>query len=140
MRTVRGVLPPDGDAHGLPAAETPRRLRGFTSDAARMLRGVAGEQGVTRIEAERVPLLSHSGRLAMGTPDPPDPPDPPDFIASREGEALGEALGDAWGEDRGVEERGVEGRGVEALGIPALTPLAPLSRLSDNLLCAMDLA
>ena len=45
-------------------------------------------------------------------------PDPPDFIASREGEALG----DAWGEDRGVEERGVEGRGVEALGILALTP------------------
>lgn len=80
-----------------------------------MLRGVpAGEvQGVTRIEAERVPLVFHSGRLAM---------DPPDFIASREGEALGEALGDAWGEDRGVEERGVVGRGVEALAIPALTP------------------
>lgn len=129
VRTVRGVLPPDGEAHGLPEgegceaceatcrAETPRRVRGFTSDAARMLRGVpAGEaQGVTRIEAERVPLASHSGRLAMD-------PDPPDFIASREGEALGEALGDAWGEDRGVEERGVEGRGVEALGILALTP------------------
>jgi len=78
-----------------------------------MLRGVpAGEaQGVTRIEAERVPLASHSGRLAMD-------PDPPDFIASREGEALG----DAWGEDRGVEERGVEGLLVEALGILALTP------------------
>ena len=127
VRTVRGVLPPDGEAHGLPEAEgceaceatcraeTPRRVRGFTSDAARMLRGVpAGE--VQGIEAGRVPLVLHSGGLAM------DPPDPPDFIASREGEALGEALGDAWGEDRGVEERGVKGRGVEALGIPALTP------------------